>query len=170
MAGCDPIPDFGTSETISCNSSFVQPTSIKKLSRNGVPILTIHDLDERNVLAFDVRDILLALAPRSLTARFKIMTPKHEDFWATGAGGVRLEALAEQSALITGDELLTIANDTLQVIWGDFVASLPDAPDQEWLIIRAFDSSWYEVETADKAAIAAVQLAFHDVRIGKGAS
>lgn len=132
-------------------------------------LLTIHDLDERNVLAFDVRDILLALAPRSLKARWSVMTPEHEPFWATGAGGVRLERLAEKSAQITGDELLAVANDTVQVIWGDFVASLPAAPDHEWLIIRAFDSSWYEVETLDEGAIAAIQSAFRDVRIGEGA-
>ena len=132
--------------------------------------LTIHDLDDRGILAFDVRDLLRALAPSSLAARWTIRTPDGESFEATGAGGLRLEELAEVSDQITGEELLAIADDTVQVIWGDFVAALPDDPHRDWLTIRAVDSSFFEVETSDEASIAVVKSRFRDVRVARVAN
>lgn len=126
--------------------------------------LTIHDLDGA-VLAFDLRDLLRVLAPRSLAATWKITSSSESAFDATGAGGLRLEALADTPAQIIGEELLTIADDTVQVIWGDFVGALPADPDQEWLIVRAVDSSFFEIETSDQSSIAAIKSRFHDVRI-----
>jgi len=128
-----------------------------------VATFTIHDLDNR-VLAFDLRDLLHALAPMSLAAQWTITAPDASPFEATGAGGVRLEALAEASAQIDGDELLSIADATVQVIWGDFVGVLPDHPHREWLTIRAVDSSYFEVETEDAASIALIKSRFRDVR------
>lgn len=130
--------------------------------------VTIHDLDERGCLAFDLRELLRALAPPSLAALWTIATPEDEPFEATGAGGMRLEGMAEMSAQIRGDELLAIAEGTVQVIWGDFVAALPDDPHREWLTIRAVDSSFFEVETSDEASIAAVTSLFSDVRVAEG--
>lgn len=140
----------------------------RQLRESGVARLTIHDLDDRGILAFDMRDLLRALAPPSLEARWTITTPDDEPFEATGAGGFRLEELAEVSSQITGDELLAIADDTVQVIWGDFVAVLPDDPHREWLTIRAIDSSFFEVETSDERSIAAVRSRFRDVRVAEG--
>jgi hypothetical protein len=114
--------------------------------------LTIRDLDGA-VLAFDLRDLLRVLSPRSLAATWKITSSSESAFDATGAGGLRLEALA------------TIADDTVQVIWGDFVGALPADPHQEWLIVRAVDSSFFEIETSDQSSIAAIKSRFHDVRI-----
>ena len=126
--------------------------------------LRIFDLDDFG-LAFDLRDVLLVLAPRSLAAKWTIRTPDAWSFEATGAGGERLEELAEVSAQISGDELLAIADYTVQVIWADFVGALFDEPSQEWLIIRAVDSSFFEIETSDPAALATIRSAFKDVRV-----
>lgn len=128
--------------------------------------LTIHDLDG-GALAFDLGDLIRALAPLSLAATWTITSPDESSFEATGVGGRRLEELAEASARIAGDELLIIADDTVQVIWGDFVGASPDDPHREWLTIRAFDSSFYEVETLDADAIAKVKSRFSDVRIAE---
>jgi hypothetical protein len=49
-------------------------------------------------------------------------------FEATGAGVERLEELAEVYAHISGDELLAIADYTVQVIWANFVGALFDDP------------------------------------------
>lgn len=125
--------------------------------------LTIHDLDG-GALAFDLRDVIRVLAPLSLAATWTITSPDESEFEATGVGGLRLERLAEASARITGDELLAIADNTVQVIWGDFAAALPDDPDREWLTIRAVDSSFYEVEISDADAIAKLKFGFSDVR------
>lgn len=126
--------------------------------------LRIFDLDDFG-LAFDLRDVLRVLAPRSLAAKWTIRTPDACSFEATGAGGERLEELAKVSAQIGGDELLAIADYTVQVIWADFVGALSDEPSQEWLVIRAVDSSFFEIETSDQAALATIRSAFKDVRV-----
>lgn len=125
--------------------------------------LTIHDL-AGSTLAFDLRDVVRVLAPVSLSAIWTIKSPEDEAFEATGTGGLRLAELAEATARISGEELQSIANATTQVIWGDLVGALPDKPDQEWLIIRAIDSSFYAIETLDRAAVEKVKLNFTDVR------
>lgn len=129
--------------------------------------LTIHDLDG-GALAFDLRDVIRVLAPQSLAATWTITSPDEAEFEATGVGGLRLERLAEASVRIAGEELLAIADNTVQVIWGDFVGALPDDPHREWLTIRAFDSSFYEVETSDADAIGKLKSRFSDVRIVDG--
>jgi len=126
--------------------------------------LAIYDLDGF-CLAFDLRDVLRVLAPRSLAATWTIRTPDAWSFEATGAGGARLEELAEVSGQISGDELLAVADDTVQVIWGDFAGALPDDPNREWLIVRAVDSSFFAIETSDQAALAAIKSSFKDVRV-----
>ncbi len=126
-------------------------------------LITIHDVED-HVLAFDLRDLLRILAPLAEKAAWTITSPAESAFEATGTGGLRLEELAEAAACIDGSELLAIADDTQQVIWGDFVGRLPDDPQRDWLTIRAFDSSFYEVETLDEAAIEKVKSRFRDVR------
>lgn len=126
--------------------------------------LAIFDLDGFR-LAFDLRDVLRVLAPRSLSATWTIRTPDASFFEATGAGGGRLEELADVSAQVSGDELLALADDTVQVIWGEFLGALPDDPNREWLIVRAVDSSFFEIETSDEAALATIKSSFKDVRV-----
>ena len=129
--------------------------------------IMIRDLD-KGILAFDLRDLLRVVAPQSLTAVWTISSSDESSFEATGAGGMRLEELAESSSTIGGDELLVLADDTVQVIWGNFVGKLPQNPHEEWLTIRAFDSSFYEVESSDEASIARLVSHFGDVRFVEG--
>ena len=126
--------------------------------------LAIYDQDGLG-LSFDLRDVLRVLAPPSLAATWTVRTPDESSFEAMGAGGARLERWAEVSAQVRGEELLAVADDTLQVIWGDFAGALPDELNREWLIVRAVDSSFFEVETSDEAAIAAIKSSFKDVRV-----
>jgi hypothetical protein len=131
---------------------------------NKPSTLMLHDLDDRRVLAFDLRDILRALAPSSLKARWMLISPNESSFEAMGKGGLRLEALADRSIEIGGDELLAITDDTVQVIWGEFVGVLPEGADRQWLTVRAFDSSFYEITTSDQVSIAKIKARFRDVR------
>jgi hypothetical protein len=129
--------------------------------------ITIRDLNE-GILAFDLRDLLRALGPHSLAADWTIVSPDESSFEATGAGGMRLEELAETSSTIGGDELLGLADDTVQVIWGNFVGKLPQNPHEDWVTIRAVDSSFYEVESSDEVSIAHLVSHFGDVRFVEG--
>jgi hypothetical protein len=131
-------------------------------------VLTIHDL-KGHVLAFDLRDLLRATAPLSLEATWTIEPPDASAFEATGVGGLRLEELAHSSARISGDELLALADNIVQVMWGDFLGTLPDYPHREWMTIRAVDSSFYVVETADEASITKIKSRFNDVRFARSA-
>jgi hypothetical protein len=111
---------------------------------------------------FDLRDLLRVLPPRSLEATWTVRRPEGWDFEATGSGGSALEQLAERSGQLAGKDLLSLADDTLQVSWGDFHAVLPSAPDRDWVVIRACDSSFFEVVTEDQDALARLRARFGD--------
>jgi hypothetical protein len=100
--------------------------------------LRIYDLKE-HVLALDLRDLLQLLAPRSLEANWIVSTvksskPGHEWFEATGEGGKQLEGLAQDNAWLSGSDLAALAENTRQVIWGEFVGSAPTQSDKTWVI------------------------------------
>lgn len=61
---------------------------------------------------------------------------------------------------------MKLAGKTRQVIWGEFVASFPAA---WWMTIRAIDSTFYEVETDDEAALAKIRSTNRDIRVAEPA-
>ena len=133
--------------------------------------LRIYDLRE-HVQALELDDLLRLLAPQSLRANWTISPvkssiPGHEWFEATGEGGEQLEALAQANARLPGAALVTLAGNTSQVIWGEFVGSLPEEPARESVTIRAADSTFYEVETDDEAVINKINSTYDDVREGE---
>jgi len=133
--------------------------------------LRIYDLKER-VLALDLRDLLQLLAPRSLEANWIVSTvkssqPGHEWFEATGEGGEQLEGLAQDNAWLSGSDLAALAKNTRQVIWGEFVGSAPTQSDKIWVIIRAVDSTFYEIDTDDEAVLSKISSTYKDVRTGE---
>lgn len=127
-------------------------------------VLQIRDLSDGS-LAFDLRHLLRLLAPPADTALWRVRTPQRQAFEASGSGGAALEDLAAAEApAMAGADLLVLADNTAQVIWGDFIGSLTTAPDVPWLTLRAVDSSFWEVETADDTAVARLRDRFRDVR------
>lgn len=133
--------------------------------------LRVYDLKD-HVLALDLRDLLRLLAPRSLEARWVVSTvksskPGHEWFEATGEGGERLEGLAQDDGQLSGSDLAALAGNTRQVIWGEFVGSAPTQPDKPWVIIRAVDSTFYEIESDDEAVLNKISSTYEDVRTGE---
>lgn len=126
--------------------------------------LRISDLYDQGGLAFDLRDILRVLAPHSLRATWTLGLSE-EGFWAIGEGAEALEELAERSGQIGGAELLAIADALSQVVWGDFTGTLPDNPLEEWVTIRAIDSSYYEISTSDDAVVAKIMSRFDKVEL-----
>lgn len=133
--------------------------------------LRVYDLRD-HVLAFDLRDLLRLLAPRSLEARWVVSTvkssrPGHEWFEATGEGGERLEVLAQGDGQLSGSEFAALAENTRQVIWGEFVGSAPTQSDKPWVIIRAVDSTFYEIDSEDEAVLDKISSTYKDVRTGE---
>ncbi len=128
--------------------------------------IRIYDL-KRGALALDLKDLLRLLAPQSLEAEWIVSTVKsskagHEFFDATGKGGDRLEELVHTGSHLSGSELAALAEDTRQVIWGQFEGSHKQS--ETWVTIRAVDSTFYEVETEDDVVLSKIKSAYKDVR------
>ena|SRR5277367_1350402 len=131
---------------------------------------TLRVYDYRNgVLALDLRDLIDLLAPRSLEANW-IVSPvtlnnpqlgrSLDHFMLTGTGQPgqdQLEQLAESRSPVSGATISEAAHAARQVIWGQFVATLPEQK-SNWVIIRAIDSTFYEVTSADEAVLNSVSL------------
>jgi hypothetical protein len=133
--------------------------------------LRVYDLKD-SVLALDLQDVLRLLAPRSLQASWIVSTvksskPGHEWFEATGEAGEQLEALAQIKSQVSGTELAALAENTQQIIWGEFTGSTPTQPGNIWVIIRAADSTFYEIETDDETVLNTIVSTYKDVRIGE---
>lgn len=130
--------------------------------------LRVYDLNQ-HVLALDLRDLLRLLAPSSLQGRWVVSTVKssisgHEWFEATGEGGEQLERLAQDDVQLSGFDLAALAEKTLQVIWGEFVGLEPTRSDKRWVIIRAVDSTFYEIDSDDEAVLNKISSTYKDVR------
>ncbi|AXA39828.1 hypothetical protein [Rhizobium leguminosarum] len=123
-------------------------------------------------LAVDLGDLLRLMVPQSLQANWTISSvkssiPGHGWFEATGEGGEQLERLAQQNARLPGSDLAALARNTRQLIWGEFVGSLPADADGKWVTIRAADGTFFEIETDDETVLNKVKLNFKDVRAGE---
>lgn len=137
--------------------------------------LRIYDFRDGGVLALDLRHLIDLLAPRSLEASWMVSPVSLEDptlgrfdeFMATGQGGDQLERLAASGSLVSGPTLAKYAHATHQVIWGQFVATLPEHTDT-WVVIKAIDTTFYELTSADDAVLATVRTAYKDVRAALG--
>jgi hypothetical protein len=131
----------------------------------GMTILRVTDM-AGSALSFDLRDILDLLAPRSLKAAWILSAVDTEfsSFDAIGPGGERLEAMAEAGEPVSGEALMAAARDTGQILWGTFTAFLPAIHGRQWLVIRAIDSSFYEITTDDRKAISRIEARFKEVR------
>lgn len=127
-------------------------------------ILEIHDKHPDGNLGFDLRDILAALQPRAENAEWEIHHADDETFEATGVGASTLEALAGSGKRISGRSLVSLADGIHQIIWGEF-RSFDHSATMPWVTVRAIDSSWYEVETADDTAAVLIRRKFKDVQL-----
>lgn len=135
-----------------------------------MPAIRIYDT-ENQILAVDLADLLRLLRPLSLQADWTVSAvkssiPGHEWFEATGDGGEELERLAETKTRLTTPALAALAKQTRQVIWGEFTGFLPKA-DRPWVIIRAVDSTFHEIETDDETVLKKIRAAYKDIRVGE---
>jgi hypothetical protein len=138
--------------------------------------LRIYDIGDGEVLALDLRHLFDLLAPRSLEASWKVSPVRVEyptlgrsfdEFMVTGKGGDQLERLAASGMLVSGPALAEYAHGTPQVIWGQFVATHHEQTGT-WVVIRAIDSTFYEVTTSDDMVLAKIRSTYKDVRVASG--
>ncbi len=135
------------------------------LTKHPMQTLQIRDKKD-HFLTFDLRDILAEMGSRAVDACWEIsdVASYGEELDATGDGAGRLESLAISTTRIAGAELIELAKNISQVIWGEFRAYDERRADTPWAIIRAIDSSFYEVSSSDPSVIGQIRATFADVR------
>jgi hypothetical protein len=119
--------------------------------------VTIHD-SKNNLLSFDLIDILNTVGEKTARSRWRI-----SDVEASGNSALRLLELCDKKIEISGVELIGIASDLVQVISGRFEAYL-DA-EEPWLIVRAVDSSEYDVESDDPSVFKKLRQRFSEITV-----
>ena len=127
--------------------------------------IRIHDL-KYGVLAFDLRDILAALGPKAITAAWTVGPVEEgqpDGLDVTGSAADELEKLA-QSGIRIAVNFVELARNVRQVIWGKFEGYDTASPASPWIVVIAFDSTWFEVQSSDDAALSRLMVAFEDVR------
>ena len=133
-----------------------------------MPILQIHDLEPQHAAVIDPRLVLPMLGEHAIRASWQVagVARFNETLFATGEGAAHLEALCQSLERVSGVVLGQIFSQVEQVIWGEFSA-YDDGESMPWVILRAIDSSWCEVETDDVNILVRVRETFADVRTGR---
>ncbi|MCJ2121204.1 hypothetical protein [Methylobacterium sp. J-077] len=129
-----------------------------------MPTIQIHDLEPQHAAVVDPRLVLPMLGERAIRASWQVagVARFNEPLFATGEGAIHLEALCQSLKRVSGVVLSQIFGQVEQVIWGEFSAY--DGVGTPWVILRAIDSSWCEVETDDVGILVRVRETFTDVR------
>jgi hypothetical protein len=105
--------------------------------------VTILDRDPKTrVLSFDLRDILAVLGADAERSTWTLRDV--ESYGAEAA--VALHQASDDREVLAGGRLLELAGDVTQIVDGEFSGRFPNE-DAAWIIIRAVDSSAFDVET-----------------------
>jgi hypothetical protein len=131
-----------------------------------MPTLQIRDLEPQHAVVVDPRLVLPILGERAIRASWQVAGVAHfdEPLFATGEGATHLEALCQSLRRVSGVLLTQIFGQVEQVIWGEFSA-YDDGEGTPWVILRAIDGSWSEVETDDLGILDRVRETFSDIRM-----
>ncbi|HSB15307.1 MAG TPA: hypothetical protein VLE22_12680 [Bryobacteraceae bacterium] len=108
-------------------------------------------------LGFDLPEVLKALGPRVLASAWAIDGLHYVSTDERNVSGFQ----AEEGVRIPGAKLLSGISNLLQVLDGEFRAF--EASREPWVIVRAIDSSWWEVESDDSVALSAIRERFRNV-------
>ena len=112
------------------------------------------------MLAVDLQHILDLFGERAILSRWHA-----SEVWATGKetgeAAQELENLADGQTFISGEHLNRMSHNLVQVIDGEFPAFEND--NSPWLIIRAVDSSFYEVFSTEPAILDRIRASFRKV-------
>ena len=116
--------------------------------------------NEGNCLSFDLAQVLAALGPHAISSYWS-----YRDLWFVSHDDQEVPELEQDSEamhLLSGHDLMAATDRILQVIDGEF-AAFDDEQNKPWVIVRAVDSSFWEVESPDANVVAAVRGCFRSV-------
>ncbi len=123
-----------------------------------ISILDKIDRGDSQVLAFDVHDILRLLGSVVMELEWQMIGLE-----CSGENADSLHRLCDGAVRVTGEELMRLTQPRLQTIDGEYQGFRPDAGDP-WIVIRAVDSSCFDVECMDPQVLNELAGKFHDVR------
>lgn len=113
----------------------------------------------RGGLDFDLLDVLVALGPRVREVKWHCA---HLQYVSKDEQSIPvLEQAAKIGQWVSGAVLLDGIGQLLQVIDGEFEGL--DKSGRRWALLRAVDSSWWEVWSDDAAALTGVRNRFNVV-------
>lgn len=115
--------------------------------------VTILDRDQYGTLVPTLSELLTLL-----TGPAMLLTWILSDVEAVGSEAEALQEAAEADRRLTFDELLQLAKGVAQVIDGEFVGY--DSHQEKRLVIRAVDSSAFDVESDDETVVRLVEGKF----------
>jgi len=110
-------------------------------------------------LGFDLRDLLPLLGPRAVSSSWLVSDLNYvsRDDKSIPA----FQGLEEDK--IPGPDIIGALPNLLQVIDGVFKAYENKNAGEPWVVLRAVDSSWWEVCTQDRTIVQAVRHRFENV-------
>ena len=121
--------------------------------------VTVTDRDPATqVLTFDLRDLLAVLGPDVARSRWAA-----RDVEALGGTAATvLHAVSASGEMLNGERLIELALQVDQIIDGEFSGYLADEA-RPWAIIRAVDSSAYDICCDLPEVLSAIRLRFSQV-------
>jgi hypothetical protein len=132
-----------------------------------MPTLQSHDVVPHSRAVVDPCTVIPLLGERAVRARWQLagVARYGEALVIVGdEAAKRLEHLARSSDRISGTLLRDLLGRVAQVVWGEFTAH-ENRRNTPWVIVRAVDSSWCEVETGDAGVLDRVRETFVNVRM-----
>jgi hypothetical protein len=120
--------------------------------------VTIRDLTQQNVLDVDLKDILNLMNGLAIKSIWRMSNVS-----ALGTDSAdAMHRLSDSGVAITGERLFELANDVWQVTDGEFDAFL-DGHSSPWCVIRAVDSSAYDLLTDNDSILEAIYSRYENV-------
>jgi len=134
--------------------------SLLRMSSHILQGVEIRDLvpgERGGYLSFDLIDILRLIGPRVLDAHWRCRF-----VWCIGETSGQLHEISDRGVSVSGEELMRIVSGINQTIDGDFEARDGEA-ENAWLVIKAIDSSLFEVWSDDLELLRRVRETFQQV-------
>jgi hypothetical protein len=119
--------------------------------------VTDRSSEDSRFLSFDLLDLLLLLGEEGQDAEWIV-----SGLECLGPRADELYRLLSNETRISGRHLFDVAKGITQVIDGSFAAYCDGEP-IPWLIIRAVDSSGYDIETDDEDVLTRIREHFKEV-------
>lgn len=125
--------------------------------------------DIKDHVFLTLAEILAALPERAITSSWAVEDFIDVDgepyFWIGANGDEAIADLANTGIRISGSELVQRAATTAQIIFGTFRGYDPASAAAPWIVLHAYDSSFWRCETDDVPTQRQLVGAFRDVRV-----